>query len=99
MTGSVIVCAMFAAGAAPVPQVPANQAPPPRLVRPDASLVVVEELRVEDDSSRPRVRSIGFRTGKPLPAEVIWDSHLPAITHFHRAEIRANRYAVSMCWA
>jgi hypothetical protein len=87
---------MLAVGAAPVPPVPANQAPPPRLVRPDISLVVSDEVRGADGVRRARVLQIGFRNGKPLPTEVIRESDDPENEYFTAGEIRANRYLVSM---
>lgn len=94
MTG-LLLCAMLAPAAAPVPPLPANQAPPPRLVRPDISLVVVEEFGNGGDAYRCRVNLIGFRNGKPMPLEVLWegDSLLP--TGLTGGTIMASRYLIA----
>ena len=66
-----VLCALLAGGvalAAPVPFVPPNQAPPPRLVKPDISLVVSEMLP-DKSALRARVYRIGFRNGRALPPE------------------------------
>jgi hypothetical protein len=64
---------MLASGAAPVPALPPNVAPPPRLVKPDATLVVVDVLRAANGAARGRVRFVGFRSGRPMPAETAWE--------------------------
>lgn len=63
MSGSVLACAMFAACVAPMP---ADQAPAPRLVKPDASLIVLETVDVAGQE-RVRVKRIGFSKGRMLP--------------------------------
>ncbi len=95
MGGSVIVYAMFAACAAPVPLEPAHLAPAPRLVKPDISLIVSDLVPSEDGFFRARVLKVGFHNGKALPAEVVWEGDERGIVLLAGVEIRANRYLVS----
>lgn len=92
MGGSVLICAVLAAGAAPVLPV----APAPRLVKPDVSLIVSERVDRKGDDTLFRVLRIGFRNGKPLPAEVILECDPEDYRRLYGGEIRANRYLVSM---
>src|SRR5687767_13815054 len=102
MSGSHLIAALMAltlsmaATSAPVPPVPANQAPPPRAVKPDVSLIVIDSVE-KDDVRVGRVNRIGFRNGKMLPAEVLWerDERDAAAAGVIGREIRANRYLVS----
>lgn len=59
--------------AAPVPPVPENQAPPPRLVKSDLSLIYLEWLPGGEAPNRTRLWSMGFRNGKMLPPEQVWE--------------------------
>jgi hypothetical protein len=91
------VCAMLAAGAAPVPPVPANQAPPPRAVKPDMSLVYIEWIFSDgDEPNRTRIHRLGFRNGKMLPAETVWEGEEDFLNvGFRDQTVVANRYFVT----
>lgn len=92
MSGIAFVCAILAT-AAPVPPVPANLAPPPRLVKPDLSLIVVA---CPEDSPNASVRRVGFRNGKPMPAELVWETKRPNLrTNIGELRIVQNRYLVT----
>src|SRR3954467_1913113 len=67
MSGSVLMCAVLACGAAPIPA----EAPPPRVVRPEIALVVSD---LGKDGGPPRMLLFGFRGGKPLPPEILWEN-------------------------
>ena len=101
MCGSVILCTALAVGAAPVPAppppVPANLAPPPRLVRPEVSLIVIECVPGNSDMpSQARLWSLGFRNGKPLPAEQVWEGPDDFFSNPHGwTEIVAGRLLVT----
>jgi hypothetical protein len=84
-----LVWAVLAAGAAPVP------APPPRAVVPDVSLIVSERVDCRDDDNCYRLLRIGFRNGKPFPAEVVLACDQRVYRHLSGGAIRANRYLVS----
>jgi hypothetical protein len=101
MYGSAIVCAALAIGAAPVPEFPANQAPAPRLVRPDLSLVVLEVMPKTYNPSRGfwdlpyRVVRIGFRNGRPLPAETVWEGPRSLVYSLWGTRLVGGRYWVT----
>ena len=102
MSDIVFVCAMFAASAAPVPPVPVNQAPAPRLVKPDISLAYLEWLPgavSQGESNRSRLWIVGFRNGRMLPPEVVWeadDESLDISAQWHgRYHFVAGRYLIS----
>jgi hypothetical protein len=85
---------MLAVSAAPVPSV-REQAPPPRLVKPDMSLIVRDQIAGKDGFFHICVKRVGFRNGKPLPAEVIWEGDERNAEQFMLRVIWANRYLVS----
>jgi hypothetical protein len=85
----VLLTAALAAGAPP------EQAPPPREVRPDISLVVSVRVDRSGDDSCFRLLRIGFYHGKPLPAEKLLDCDERVYGHLSQSAIRANRYLVS----
>ena len=97
MSGSVLVCAMLATGAAPVPPVPANQAPPPRLVRPDISLIVIEMVFGSGGApNRTRLHSLGFRGGKMMPPELVWEGEEEYLSaNFSWHTLVADRFLVT----
>jgi hypothetical protein len=101
MHGSAIVCAALVFGAAPMPPLPANQAPAPRLVKPDLSLVVLETLPDRSDPPRGlwdrpyRVVRIGFRNGRPLPAETVWEGPRSVLNSLWGARLVGGRYWVT----
>jgi hypothetical protein len=73
MTTSILLGTLLAI-AAPVPPVPANQAPPPHLVKPEVSLVVIEWLPGGlEHPNRTRLQLLGFRRGTMLPPETVWE--------------------------
>jgi|GEM_PF-2024053 len=77
MYAGALICTIFAAGAAPVPPVPANQAPPPRRVKPDVSLIVVDVDKGsgKENPPRGRVHLVGFRNGKQILRETAWEGN------------------------
>lgn len=87
MGGSVLICAMLTAGAAPVPPV----APAPRLVKPDISLIVIDMV-----PGGTRVSLVGFRDGNPLPPEPVWTGAPPSDVFFVKKVVK-NRYLISDC--
>jgi hypothetical protein len=94
MTAGVMVCALLAAGAAPVPPVPADQTPPPRPVKPDVSLVVLDEVLGRDGTAgRTRLWKLGFRNGRPLPRERVCEGDF--LECFGRHELVADRFLVT----
>jgi hypothetical protein len=94
MGESLLLCVLAAINAAPVPSIPANQAPPPRLVKPDVSLVV---MKAAPDSVSGCVYRIGFRNGKPLPAEVAWEGDSRLLRTFLQTPwIFHDRYLVTL---
>jgi hypothetical protein len=89
----VLLSALLVVGAPP------EQAPPPREVRPDVSLIVSTPIG-KDGSLPVRVQRIGFRNGTPMAAETIIDcdeNALKLLGVYYAASIRANRYVVSTC--
>jgi hypothetical protein len=91
---AVLLCVMLAPGAAPIPPVPANLASPPRPVRPDLSLVVIE-LMPNDGAYRSRVHRIGFRNGKALPTETVWQGDEEFCSPCGSHQIVADRFLVA----
>ena len=96
MSGSVLAFALFAAGAAPVPPVPANQAPAPRLVRPELSLIVVEQLpKNENGQHLVRVLRVGIRKNTMLPVEIVWEGEDDLVNSIWPHRLVADRYLVT----
>jgi hypothetical protein len=67
------------------------------LVKPDVSLVMGDTVFREGDGLRERVVRIGFRNGKPLPTEVIYEYEwtIKEWTTLEGSDVRAGRYFVS----
>jgi hypothetical protein len=91
----VLLCAILATGADPLPPPLPDAAPPPREVRPDVWLIVDERVDGAPGGVDKRVLRIGFRNGKPLPAEVILACGEEDYWRVCGGDIRANRYLVS----
>lgn len=89
MIDCVLACALLA----PVPPVPANQAPPPRLATPDVSLYVLEAL--PGARTRYRLNRVGFRAGRPLPAETVWEGDYALIDDSGWNTVVAGRLLVT----
>jgi hypothetical protein len=89
----VLLCVLLGPAAAPVPQTPPNEAPPPRAIRPDISLVVTEWVPGDGAPDLTRVYRVGFRNGKPITKELVWEGEYTSCGPFLR--VAANRYLIS----
>jgi hypothetical protein len=91
----VLTCIVLAAVTTLGQAVPANHAPQPRPVNPDISLIMSHYPVVTGSSDYTRVLQIGFRNGKPLPAEVLYKCDGDGDKCLAGRDIRAGRYFVS----
>jgi hypothetical protein len=92
MRGSLLICAIFAAGAAP-----AEEAPAPRAARPELSLIVIENLSSDEGIVvKRRVVRIGVsRGGKLFPSETVWEGDQRFLGHFGGHQLANDRYLVT----
>jgi len=75
---------------------PLPVAPAPRAVKPELSLVVVEELpNAEGLIHKARVLRIGFYKGKMLPAETVWEGEERFVSHLYRHRLVNERFLVT----
>jgi hypothetical protein len=94
MTAGVLLSAMLA-GAAPVPA-GLPQAPAPRAVEPDATLLLVEEVPDKEGTvTRRRLVRIDVRNGRVWEPETIWEGEQRFFSHFGNHRIVRDRFVVT----